>query len=261
LPLSLFKFRGMSVVTITDVTAHFAVETIKNTIVSHNLHSEEQCYHDVSKSLKTLVQNKAIDFNVTPLFRINDKLVLPEVHELKSVLVSEDCGNPAARNAYQSFAEEFILNPKPLIYKTISSKEAKLYPFLNTCTRAGIQSFMVLPLYSNNKLAGILEIFTKEPGILDEKVLAMLEPAYPVLAQLVQFTIDHFNAAIDGVIKEKFTSLQPAVQWKFNEAAWRYLEAVENTGKGKIETIGFEDVYPLYGAIDIRNSTIERNKA
>ncbi len=120
---------------------------------------------------------------------------------------------------------------------------------------------MVLPLYSNNKLAGILEIFTKIPGILDEKVLAMLEPAYPVLAQLVQLTIDHFNAAIDGVIKEKFTSLQPAVQWKFNEAAWRYLEQIENTGKGKIETIGFDSVYPLYGAIDIRNSTIERNKA
>ncbi|HUP11748.1 MAG TPA: GAF domain-containing protein, partial [Niastella sp.] len=203
LPLNLFKFRGMSVVTITDVTARFAVETIKNTIVSHNLHSEEECYHDVTKSLKTLVQNNAIDFNVTPLFRINDKLVLPDVQELKSVLMNEDCKSGESRNAYVSFAEEFIRNPKPLIYKTISSKEAKLYPFLNTCTRAGIQSFIVLPLYSNNKLAGILEIFTREPGILDEKVLAMLEPAYPVLAQLVQLTIDHFNAAIDGVIKEK----------------------------------------------------------
>lgn len=261
LPLSLFKFRGMSVVTITDETVKYAVETIKNTIVSHNMQSEDECYKDVTRSLKTLVQNNAIDFNLTPLFRINEKLVLPEVQDLKSVMMGEDCGSEAARNAYQSFAEEYIRNPKPLIYKTISSKEAKLYPFLATCTRTGIQSFMVLPLYSNNKLAGILEIFTKVPGILDEKVLAMLEPAYPVLAQLVQLTIDHFNAAIDGVIKEKFTSLQPAVQWKFNEAAWRYLEQIENTGKGKIETIGFDNVYPLYGAIDIRNSTIERNKA
>ncbi len=91
LPLSLFKFRGMSVVTITDETAKYAVETIKNTIVSHNLHSEDECYHDVTQSLKTLVQNNAIDFNVTPLFRINDKLVLPEVQDLKSVLMGEDC--------------------------------------------------------------------------------------------------------------------------------------------------------------------------
>jgi hypothetical protein len=260
LPLSLFKFRGMSVVTITDETAKYAVENIKNTIVSHS-HAEDECYHDVTRSLKTLVQNNAIDFNVTPLFRINEKLVLPEMHDVKSVLMGEDCKNGTARSAYQSFAEEYIRNPKALIYKTISPKEAKLYPFLASCARTGIQSFVVLPLFSNNKLAGILEIFTREPGILDEKVLAMLEPAYPVLAQLVQITIDYFNASIDGVIREKFTSLQPAVQWKFNEAAWRYLQEIENNGKGKIETIGFESVYPLYGAIDIRNSTIERNKA
>jgi hypothetical protein len=261
LPLSLFKFSGMSVVTISDETAKYAVETIKNTIVTHNLQSEDECYKDVTKSLKTLVQNNAIDFNLTPLFRINEKLVLPQLTDLKSVMMGEDCNNDTVRSAYQSFAEEYSRNPKALIYKTISPKEAKLYPFLFTCTRMGIQSLIVLPLFSNNKMAGILEIYTKEPGILDEKVLALLEPAYPVLAQLVQITIDHFNAAIDGVIKEKFTSLQPAVQWKFNEAAWNYLQEIEYNGKGKIETIGFEHVYPLYGAIDIRNSTVERNKA
>jgi hypothetical protein len=261
LPLSLFKFRGVSVVTITDVTSYYALETIKNIIVNHNRHSEPECYKDVSQSLKTLVQSNAIDFNITPLFLVNDKLVLPESHELKSVLVGDDIDCSPARNAYQSFAEEFVRNPKALIYKTISAKEAKLYPYLSTCARTGIQSFVVLPLFYNSKLVGILEIYTRTAGLLDEKVLAMLEPAFPVLAQLVQISIDDFHAAIDGVIKEKFTSLQPAVQWKFNEAAWQYLQDMERTGKGKIGTIGFEDVYPLYGAIDIRNSTLERNKA
>jgi len=264
LPLSLFKFRGMSVVTITDETAKYAVETIKNTMVDLHRKQEDSCHHDVTRSLKTLVQNDAIDFNVTPLFRINEKLVLPHMHELRSVMMGDDteeCSSGAARSAYQAFAEQYIRNPRPLIYKTISSKEAKLYPFLSACTRTGIQSFIVLPLYYNNNLAGMLEIYTRKPGILDEKVLALLEPAYPVLAQLVQLSIDDFDAAIDGVIREKFTSLQPAVQWKFNEAAWNYLQEVEYNGKGKIETVGFESVYPLYGAVDIRNSTIERNRA
>jgi hypothetical protein len=263
LPLSLFKFRGMSVVTINDETAKYAVETIKNTIVDLHRQEEDACHHNVTQSLKTLVQNDAIDFNVTPLFRINDKLVLPQMHELRSVMMGDnaECEDGAARSAYQAFAEQYIRNPKPLIYKTISAKEAKLYPFLSACTRTGIQSFIVLPLYYNNKLAGMLEIYTRKAGILDEKVLALLEPAYPVLAQLVQLSIDDFDSAIDGVIREKFTSLQPAVQWKFNEAAWNYLQEVEYKGKGKIETVGFESVYPLYGAVDIRNSTIERNQA
>ena len=264
LPLELFKFRGMSVVTITDETAKYAVETIKNTIVNLHRKEEEHCHHDVTKSLKTLVQNNDIDFNVTPLFRINDKLVLPHMHELRSVMMgdnTEECSSGAARSAYQAFAEDYIKNPRSLIYKTISTKEAKLYPFLSACTRTGVQSFIVLPLYYNNNLAGMLEIYTRKPGILDEKILALLEPAYPVLAQLVQLSIDDFDSAIDGVIREKFTSLQPAVQWKFNEAAWNYLQEVEYNGKSKIETVGFESVYPLYGAVDIRNSTVERNQA
>lgn len=261
LPLSLFKFRGISLVTISDETVKYAVESIKNTIVTHNRHSENECYRDVSLALKTLVQSNAVEFNLTPLFRVNDKLVLPAMHEVKSVLMGEDKEYTSARNAYQSFAEEYVRNPKPLVYKTISPKEAKLYPFLNACTRTGIQSFFVLPIFNGSRLVGILEIYTRERDLLNERVLAMLDPAFPVLAQLLQISIDDFNAAIDGVIKEKFTSLQPAVQWKFNEAAWHYLQENERTGKGKIETIGFDSVYPLYGAIDIRNSTIERNKA
>jgi len=261
LPLSLFKFRGVSVVTLSEETVKYAVESIKNIIVDHHRHNEHECHKDVSLALKTLVQNNGIDFNLLPLFRLNDKLVLPDSQEVKSVMMGNEIEFAKARSAYQSFAEEFIRNPKPLIYKTISPKEAKLYPFLNICARTGVQALFVLPVFNNGELVGILEMFSYKEGLLDEKVLAMLEPAFPVLAQLLQISIDGFEAGIDGVIKEKFTSLQPAVQWKFNEAAWHYLQEKERTGKGKIETIGFENVYPLYGAIDIRNSTIERNKA
>ncbi len=90
--------------------------------------------------------------------------------------------------------------------------------------------------------------------------LTKLDPAIPLIAQILQSHIEEFNSSLQEVVKEKFTSIQPAVQWKFNEAAWHYLKAsMEKTPK--METIIFGDVYPLYGAIDIRNSTIERNKA
>src|SRR6202012_3522739 len=84
----------------------------------------------------------------------------------------------------------------------------------------------------------------------------------PLLAQLLQRAIDEFDADLKAIVKENFTSLQPAVEWKFNEVAWHYERMLE-TGNtpASIETIYFKNVYPLYGAIDIRNSTIERNGA
>jgi hypothetical protein len=83
-----------------------------------------------------------------------------------------------------------------------------------------------------------------------------------LLAQLLQKNIDEFDAGIKNVIKENFTSIQPAVEWKFNEAAWHYVREQQWTEQRPvIETIYFENVFPLYGAIDIRNSTVERNNA
>src|SRR6202012_2945307 len=84
----------------------------------------------------------------------------------------------------------------------------------------------------------------------------------PLLAQLLQRAIDEFDADLKAIVKENFTSLQPAVEWKFNEVAWHYERMLE-TGNtpASIETIYFKNVYPLYGAIDIRNSTMERNGA
>jgi hypothetical protein len=66
---------------------------------------------------------------------------------------------------------------------------------------------------------------------------------------------------IDKTIKEHFTAIQPSVEWKFTEAAFRFLQLRQQTELAKMPTISFEDVYPLYGSIDIRNSSVERSNS
>src|SRR6185436_12587845 len=70
---------------------------------------------------------------------------------------------------------------------------------------------------------------------------------------------DDFNDKIEKVIKEKFTALQQPVEWKFAEAAWNYLKQADKMDIDK--NVVFENVSPLYGAIDIRNSSSERSHA
>jgi hypothetical protein len=82
------------------------------------------------------------------------------------------------------------------------------------------------------------------------------------MTQLIQDIIARFNYSIENIIKEKFTSIQPAVQWKFNEAAWHYLrDHTDEEGIDTVENIIFKNLHPLYGAVDIRNSTILRNRS
>jgi len=105
-------------------------------------------------------------------------------------------------------------------------------------------------------------VYSAEAGKLDEKKLLKLHEAMPYVAQLIKATVDDFHHRITNIVNEKFTALQPSVRWKFNEAAWHYMHnAFVQKREPELESIRFEKVYPLFGAVDIRNSSVERNMA
>jgi hypothetical protein len=82
-----------------------------------------------------------------------------------------------------------------------------------------------------------------------------------LLAQLFHNIIIDFNNDIQEVITDKFTALQPSVQWRFHEAAYNYMQSGARERNLPIEPVFFKGVYPFYGAVDIRNSSVQRNTA
>src|SRR5690606_39939233 len=126
----------------------------------------------------------------------------------------------------------------------------------------GIEDYALIPVLHNKEMVGVMEVFSRKRDILDDRVLSRVFGANTLLAQLLKDEIVEFTTKLNQVLRDKFTSLQSAVQWKFNDKAWEYLQGLQgDRPKSSIGDIKFENVYPLYGAIDIRNSTIERNAA
>lgn len=262
LPIEHFIFEGFSIVTLTDVTSQYAIGQIKNIIVNKGLYEPDDYYTSIISSLKSLVENSDIEFGLLPLLKVNDKLIFNESTCMHSRLVASAREHGVAETAYLSVAENYFGNPHMLFFKSISPEDQQRHVFLKLLREDGVCSYSLIPIYYNNELAGVLEVYTKKEGVLDQKRLSKLDPAIPMVAQVLQSNIDDFNNKIQSIVKEKFTSLQPSVQWKFNEAAWTYLKKTFNAVKSPaMETIFFDDVHPLYGSIDIRNSTVERNDA
>jgi hypothetical protein len=106
-------------------------------------------------------------------------------------------------------------------------------------------------------LLGLLELASPVPNLLTHEVLIRLEPVIPLLSLAMLKNRETFHHKIEKVIKEKFTALQQSVEWKFEEMAWDYLRNKDSL----TANVGFKNVYPLYGAIDIRNSSNERSLA
>jgi hypothetical protein len=261
LPLDLFEFRGIAVLTITDVTAKQAVEHIKGVRLGRTPGNEEAAYTEVIQSLKILVQDAEIEFDLFPFVRVNNKMVYGYVKGGSGLLFSVWGEQTLSPEAFQKIAEGYAANPNSFYSPDIWAESREMFRWLDRFMELNVKSMALLPLFHNHILVGVLGMHTWRGATFDEQKLSLLEPALEPIAQLLRIYIDEFNLEIENIIKEKYTSIQPSVQWKFNEAAWHHLYDKKKNLPLRTENISFNGVYPFYGAIDIRNSTAERNIA
>nr|WP_276901408.1 GAF domain-containing protein [Pedobacter kyonggii] len=261
LPLTLFELRGISVLTITDVTAKQAVENIKSVRLSRVPGGEGVAYGEVIQSLKVMVQNANIQFDLFPFVRVNNKMVYGYVKGGSGLLFSVWGEETLSPEAFRQIAEGYAANPNSFYSPDIWAESKEMFPWLDRFRELNVKSMALIPVFHNQILVGVLGMHTWVGETFDEKKITLLEPVLAPIAQLLQVYIDEFNLEIENIIKEKYTSIQPAVQWKFNEAAWHHLYNKKRNLPQRYDDISFADVYPFYGAIDIRNSTTERNLA
>ncbi|MGC4101509.1 CBS domain-containing protein [Ferruginibacter sp.] len=260
LPLTSLKFSGFSIITAKDITSMQAIENIKSAIINRHPGDEGDYYKGVVSSLKTIVGSNDIEFGLLPVFKLNNKLVITRENRTHNMMVRV-FGTMDQQDDFYQRTEAYLENPRVILYSNINT-DNKEHKYLSYLYQNGIVSYALFPVYSGTHLAGVVEIFSKKENLLTATTLTKLEPALPLLSQLFQHHIDEFSRNIENIIKEKFTSLQPAVEWKFRDIALSYYDSNEDSGKKKTdEKIIFKEVYPLYGAVDIRNSTVERNNA
>ncbi|MCF0049218.1 GAF domain-containing protein [Dyadobacter sp. LJ53] len=261
LPLSLFKFRGFSVLTVSDITSRTAVENIRKIRLNRIPGQEAERYHNIIHSLKTLVQNNRIEFDMFPFVRVNKRAVYGYETAGTGIMFRVWGQDRLTPEAFSKQAESYAAKPISFYSPDIGGAKEMQIAFLEPFRKEGVRSLALLPVFFDEILVGVLCMHTWQDEVFDEKILSMLEPAFEPVGQLLQIYIDEFNLELENIIKEKFTSIQPSVQWKFNEAAWHYLHKKKRKLPVETEPITFQKVYPLYGAIDIRNSTLERNAA
>lgn len=262
LPFDLFRFSGFSIVTITDITAEHAVEKIKDILVNTHTKTYEETYQSVIESLKAMAGSNDLEFGILPLFRVNNKLVEDLDAYCHSIIFSMGKRQGVSENFFLPLIEKFVANPHLIYFRDLDIAGPSHLQIGKLLELEGIKSYALLPVYFNKELVGSFEIYTKQKGLLDERIFTKIEPAIPLISQLMRNSIDVFNSSINNTIRDKFTSLQSSVQWKFNEAAWEYLYRTKKGGKPTdIQKIEFKQVFPLYGAVDMRNSTSERNRA
>jgi hypothetical protein len=265
LPLSLFEFEGMVILRIREVTEREVLNNIRNRLFEIHSFSDSSVFHELQKQVQNLVGVPGIESGIKPFFKVNNHLVLTEMHISSKMASKEMPSLEMMQKMHQNIVAMFKESKDILIVDDITEETVKKYPFLVMLFKYGFKNAIVCPLFTNTEdgeeMIGVLLIISRTKGTLNKQHVHKIEPALPLFKLALEKSQENLDHQVDRVIKDQFTAVQDAVEWRFTEAALNYLTKKSKGEQTKIEPIIFEGVYPLYGAIDIRNSSIERNNA
>lgn len=262
LPLDLFEFEGMVILRLRDVTEREVLNIIRNRLLDLHTFSDANVFGELQTQVQNLIGLPGVHTAVKPFFRVNNHLVLTEIYSSIQETAKKEPSPEQLQYIYQAVVKAFRSSEKPLLIPQINDEAVIRYPFITMLAELGYKSAIICPLFADNHdMLGVLLIVSETPGIFTPAHIAKIEPAIPLFKLAMEKSQENLDHQVDRVIKDQFTAVQDAVEWRFTEEALRYLTRKSKGEQVKIEPIVFQNVYPMYGAIDIRNSSVERNNA
>ncbi|MGZ8538424.1 MAG: hypothetical protein ACXWV9_09200, partial [Flavisolibacter sp.] len=259
-PLQNFEFEGLVVIEVNDVTQDQVILEIKNELLNINSFSEVTVYDGLQIHVQSLIGLKNVQIGITPFFKMNGYYLHTDSLYKNSLLFKSDQSVTEKDRISEECQNFFKLNHQPLLFETLTEEIIEQNPLLHYYAELGAKSLMLCPLRNDNgRLIGLLEILDANPEELQVQHLAKIQPSISLFTLALEKSGESIELQIDKMIKEHFTAIQPAVEWKFTEAAFNYLQHRQVSELAKMPSITFDDVYPLYAAIDVRNSSTERN--
>jgi hypothetical protein len=259
--LEKFVFEGISIVRVNDMTEQEVISMIKNSLLNINAFSDATVYPELEAHIQSLIGLKDLRIGITPFFKVNGHYVYSDLHNNNSLLFKHFHSSEEKDEVSDGCKLVFKESDRPVVFEILNEQLLTEVDYLQYYYMEGGRSLIICPLKLHDELLGILEIMSETPGRLRHTHIHKIEAAIPLFTLGLEKSLESLDTQIDKVIKQQFTAVQPAVEWKFTEVALSYIVNKQHNEDVKIERIAFNEVYPLYGAIDIRNSSTERSHA
>ncbi|OJZ13419.1 GAF domain-containing protein [Sphingobacterium sp. 40-24] len=256
-----FELSGFSMVTLRKTSTEYTLRRIQSILLDLPTYNYHLFLADLEKIITPLLKGPDTVFSLFPLFQLNGVPFFDYSITNKSILFAE------AYTANKTFKINpeiagYLKHPHVIFYTSNATNGIRNTTsiFDERISLSGVTTYLCIPLIHNHSLSGILEIYSREQDQLDSETMQALGSLVPLLSQLAQDITLEFKKRIDDIIINRFTTIQPSVQWKFNHIAAQYIQELENDSQdAHIKAVVFEEVYPLYGAVDVKDSTIIRN--
>ena len=260
-----YELKGFIISNIFDVTDDQSISNIKAALIKDEDRKEEGLMDDFNNIFRSFLGLR--DIKVGFSIYNEDEHTFEKVygHEIDSYLLNDKevskCEGVLCNWSYDKLLKEknyFSISDVDRYYV----EGGKNAPHVENLYKQGIKSAIFAPIATEHELLGILEIASDKPQILNSINANKLVDVMPYIVSAVQRSKSEEDNLIKAIIQKECTSIHPSVYWRFEKEAKDYIrEHYGGVEQPSFNKIAFNDVYPLYGQIDIKGSSMARNWA
>jgi hypothetical protein len=262
IPPNSFISKGFVISNMFDVTTEYAISEIKSKLIINDK-SGGNFIEGVENTFKSLfgLPNMRIGFSI---YNSQDK----QFENVQSIGMGsfilqnkqvETCRESLCQESYQKLIDQntyFVISDVDKYFKLSNG----MAPYKGLHEQQ-IKSALFAPIAKDGELLGVLELVSDHANDFNSVNAQKLDDVIPYIVSAVLRSLEEEENLIDAVIQNECTSVHPSVYWKFKEEAKRFIKDDLGGLQPSFREIVFEEVYPLYGQVDIQNSSQERNMA
>lgn len=255
LPLDEFEMYGLIVYEATDITEEMTLSAIKQELVAKDPLQDSQRFSRIQNHFRMLL---GVDDLGLLVMGSRDGLLLELSPGENSNADWRTVDLATINQKLSPYCQATLRDGRAIVIEDLLKADLCSHMMVEA-SQNGARSYLMMPLFFEGKKVGVFTFSSRVAHAFNNLTPYRLQEVTPLLALAVRRTWDSFQQRVEGVIRERFTALHPAVEWKFREQA---LEVVRTDHDLDVlgEDIVFQNVYPLFGASDVRNSTVIRNE-
>lgn len=260
-PPKSWELKGFAVVNFFDATTEIAVSNLKTKLI--NLEDDKNLKPELNKVFRSIFQVSDLEVGFTSINHDENKFVRSPINcVIDSYILlgnSQDCQNELlCEKNFNTMVESrkfFSISNVERTYKEFPESLLAKHFY-----EAGIRSAIFAPIIKNKKTLGIIELVSRKK-MLNSINAQKMEIVMPYLEDTMDRLYDGIETRVQAIIQREYTSIHPSVYWKFRQEAERHIGFYREDFDLPYRKITFENLTPLFGQTDIRNSSISRNLA
>jgi hypothetical protein len=264
-PPNSYDFEGFVICNIFDVTDDQSISNIKSSLIDISDRQNEEIMEDLRHAFSSLMSVKDIRVGFLVYNKEEDTFERAHGEGIPSFMLEGKeflgCKDSFCNQSYEKLLKRkdyYSISDVDLLDEQ-SDGQAPQFKILK---EQNIRSAIFAPIANDQELLGLLELVSSQPRALNSLNANKLIDIMPFILMAVERTKREEENLVEAIIQQECTSIHQSVHWKFREEAQNFINQELQTGEKPVfRKISFDNVYPLFGQIDVKGSSQARNAA